>query len=72
MDERQQTPERDPSLVAVLAAELSNHIAIGPAGPSASAFRQRDRIIERTKINAAGTEGSWSVFLKKWDLFKSG
>ena len=67
MDERQQTPERDPSLVAVLAAELSNHTAIAPA-----AFRQRDRIIERTKINAAGTEGSWSVFLKKWDLFKSG
>ena len=70
------TPERNASLAAVLAAELSNHTAVAHAGPSVHSdnenLSKKCPAIERPKISAGGTEESWSVFLKKWDLFKSG
>ena len=70
------TPDREASLAAVLAAELSNHTAVAHARPTApndnESMNKKCPAIERPKISAGGTEESWSVFLKKWDLFKSG
>ena len=70
-----ETPDRTEALAAVLAAELANHTAVkhckqgGSSGDDAS---KKTPAIERPKISAGGTEESWAVFLKKWELFKSG
>ena len=69
------TPDRDEALAAVLAAELSNHTAVAhskQAAESTDGGSKKTPAIERPKISTGGTEESWSVFLKKWELFKSG
>ena len=58
------TPNRDASLAAVLAAELSNHTAVAHAGPTAphdnDSVTKKCPTIERPKISAGGTEESCS------------
>ena len=69
------TPNREESLAVVLAAELSNHTAVAHSKPAAEPTdggSKKTPAIERPKISTGGTEESWSVFLKKWELFKSG
>ena len=71
------TEDRDEALAAVLAAELSNHTAVShtPAAPSegtSDTTVKKSPAIDRPKISVGGTEETWSIFLKKWDLFKSG
>ena len=66
---------RNETLAAVLAAELANHTAVSHGGQSSqsnSVGNRKTPSFERPKIDIGGTEESWSVFLKKWDLFKSG
>ena len=69
------TPNRDEALAAVLAAELANHTAVAhsePAKDNAEEGQRKTPAIERPKISTGGTEETWAVFLKKWDLFKKG
>ena len=70
-----ETPDRDEALAVVLAAELANHTAVAHSKQTvepADGGTKKTPAIERPKISAGGTEESWSVFLKKWELFKSG
>ena len=64
------------TLAAVLAAELANHTAVShgakPISQSNSGGHRKVPSFERPKLDSGGTEETWSVFLKKWNLFKSG
>ena len=71
------TEDRNEALAAVLAAELSNHTAVShtPAAPpegTSDTTVKKSPAIDRPKISVGGTEETWSIFLKKWELFKSG
>ena len=71
------TTDRDASLAAVLAAELQNHTAVSHPAPALATGPNDDTgrkapPIERPKVAAGGTEESWSMFVKKWDMFKAG
>ena len=71
------TEDRDPSMAMVLAAELQNHTAVSHPAPAPATGPNDDTgrkapPIERPKVAAGGTEESWSMFVKKWDMFKAG
>ena len=71
------TEDRDEALAAILAAELSNHTAVSHT-PAAAVEENSDSAVKkspainRPKISVGGTEETWAIFLKKWELFKSG
>ena len=70
------TEDREPSMAMVLAAELQNHTSVSHQAPAPAAGHddtgRKAPPIERPKVAAGGTEESWSMFVKKWDMFKAG
>ena len=67
--------DRSEAFATVLAAELSNHTAVSHNSSNDqqnSGSSKKIPSIERPKIANGSTEETWSVFLKKWQLFKSG
>ena len=70
-----ESADRTEAFAPVLAAELSNHTAVSHNSSNDqqnSGSSKKIPSIERPKIANGSTEETWSVFLKKWQLFKSG
>ena len=43
-----------------------------PGGGGGNHVNRKAPAIDRPKITAGGTEENWSMFLQKWQIFKSG
>ena len=58
--------------IAVLIYKSHREDVHPQAAPTRSTSSKKTPSIERPKIAAGGTEESWSMFIQKWTIFKSG